>query len=97
MAPMPTSVNSSFPGIPSASLNGSFVGLNINYGELPLSSRALLFCSSCLLTFLLLPPPSDKAEVIEVDIVHSECNREVRIVEFRDVEKDGIPPNGTRS
>jgi hypothetical protein len=94
MVPMPTSVNGSFSGIHSASLNSSFVGLNINYGELPLSSRVFLFRSSCLLTFLLLPPSPDKAEVIEVDIVHPECNREVRVVEFRDVEKDGVLHNG---
>jgi uncharacterized protein Usg len=42
----------------------------------------------------LFPPPPDKVEVIEVDILHPECNQEVRIVEFWDAEMDGMLHNG---
>jgi hypothetical protein len=39
-------------------------------------------------------PPPDDVEVIEVDIDHPERNREVKVVHFRDANKNGILHNG---
>jgi hypothetical protein len=91
------SVNSSFTGgmpMSGSSLSASFLGgVSIDYGESMRVSSLFLFL--CLLTaFLLLPPPPDKVDVIEVDINCPERNREVKVVQFRDAEIDGILHNG---
>jgi hypothetical protein len=43
----------------------------------------------------LLPPPApDKVEIINIDIVYPERNWEVKVIQFRDAEMNGILHNG---
>jgi hypothetical protein len=57
------------------------------------SSSFVLLCSF-LPFFFCFAPSTEKADIINVDIKHPECNREVIVVPFTDKEMDGILHDG---